>query len=129
MTVKALRIGNNVHFNKGHKEIGVITGIVENILEEVTIYLNHRIDITYKLEDLEPIPLTHDLLSQLNFEKIERRSNEYSFEDYLFITLEDDTWENVSFDFRVGAKYITQVSYVHTLQNLVQEIDRTQIKL
>lgn len=127
MTSKEFKIGNNIYFNNKHKDIGLVTGIVENILGGTRVYLNYRGDVTYKLEDLEAITLTDEILLGLGFTVLE--AGVYDYAGYIRLVLEDGDWEDVSFDVFLRDNYIINVWEVHQLQNLILEIDRTIIKL
>jgi hypothetical protein len=66
MKASELRMSNLVYFNGNHKEIGVISEIKKNYdLSEVCPYkigINHRVDIYYDIDKLQPIELTEEIL-------------------------------------------------------------------
>ena len=70
MEVRELRIGNLVYFNGNHNEIGVVSEIIKKGVTKFTPYkigINHRIDIYYEIDKLEPIPLTEEWLLKFGF--------------------------------------------------------------
>ncbi|MCP4058337.1 MAG: hypothetical protein GY738_13675, partial [Pseudoalteromonas sp.] len=70
MKAESLRLGNYVHFNKSHKELGIVTAISKEIGKDLDmVYLNQRIDNYFLMKHIKPIPLTEEWLLKLGFEK------------------------------------------------------------
>jgi len=68
MEITELRIGNTVYYNGNHKEVGTVTGIVTYASGHTNINLNHRMDISYTLSEIQVIPLSEQILLDCGFE-------------------------------------------------------------
>jgi hypothetical protein len=71
-----LKIGNLVYYNGNHKEVGIVTSLQPKFYpkycetsKDIFIGLNQRHDIVYSVKDIQPIPLTEELLLKFGFEK------------------------------------------------------------
>jgi len=57
-----LKINNLVYYNGEHKEIGKVSSIMAHIDGSETVGINQRVNMTYDISDLQPIPLDESIL-------------------------------------------------------------------
>jgi len=70
VSVTDLRIGNLIHYNGNHKEIGKISLIVSDMVEALSYcQINYRRDKKHWLINLQPVKLTEDWLIAFGFKK------------------------------------------------------------
>jgi len=77
---------------------------------------------------LFPIMLTRTILINAGFKK-NSGSNVFILDDWITLTLEDDNWEEPSFDVYVKGTYITCVESVHELQNFYKGITMNELDM
>lgn len=116
VSVTDLRIGNLIHYNNNHKEIGKISLLVSDIVDALSYcQINYRRDKKHWLINLQPVKLTEDWLTAFGFIKL----GELDF----FYILESEMNLKISCDLKMVAWYNLQlhnvkIKYVHQLQNL-----------
>lgn len=127
-----LRVNNLVYYNNEHKEIGTVSGIKTDCLGNGNVYLNERIDITYPIEHIKPIPITEEWLLKSRFYKEEREKGVFIHED-LDVTLKK---HGNKYAFVIWSEecpsltqYIMHCEYVHTLQNNVKSFTKSELTL
>jgi hypothetical protein len=145
MNINELRIGNYIYFN--NKEIGIITGIVKTPLS-TKVFLNHRIDISYNLSDISPLPLIEERLDKLGFFRHGYDLYEIHHPDYIRFNLVADHSINTDEDIIInkeciGWNYnrsddfinsnttdsIVEIRYVHEIQNLYYDLHKEMLTL
>lgn len=123
MEARELRIGNLVNYNGTHKEIGEVTGIMTYITGHKNININNRVDISYSIKDIKPIPLTEEWLKKLGFNKVGGLYGIYNGyfeliynEDHISLIVENQ-W------------LTTKVNTVHALQNLYYALTNEELTI
>jgi len=139
MRAQDLRIGNLVHYNGSHKEIGIVTSIQNKGLpafQQHTIYLwiglNERIDILYELDKIKPIPLSEKWLLDLGFK--EGSVNILENDKYQILISYYDGWhfiyvEKEGFGSSEVYLYPADIYYIHKLQNLIHALTGEELTL
>lgn len=116
-----LRIGNLVHFNGNHNEIGIVSEIMKNDLTKVAPYkigINHRVDIYYDIDKLKPIKPTKEILKKMGFFIVEtNKSFEATLPNFRYSVQTSEDYDG--FFFCDGETVLTNFNYLHELQNLV----------
>lgn len=125
MGIKELRIGNFVHRND-------LIGHYDRI--EKIIFLNEKATVTGPInvicdyDDLNPIPLTEEWIGKLGLVYDENEKQvflvKYSF--YIRKDHEEGTYEIYE---NVMDSFITEVNYVHQLQNLYFALIGEELKI
>lgn len=106
--INELRIGNYVYYNNEHKEVGVITKIITEIIPQVDyVGINHRNEIHYQSKHINAIPLNVTWLKNFGYKK----------ENNDFYNLGHIVW-NYDYNHLVCNKNGITLKYVHQLQNL-----------
>lgn len=132
-----LKIGNLVYFNNNHKEIGIVTGIVTYISGHTNINLNHRRDISYSYNELNPIELTEEWITKFGFQFVEKAVyNTYNgyVKDNIYVinevyqfsrrvlkpAIHENFWEDTC---------LRCLKYVHELQNLYNSLTGEELTI
>jgi hypothetical protein len=129
-----LMVGDYIFF-EDEKLCMTTIGVVEELIKEFGSYTIKGIDqwgneFEERLIDIEPIPLTEEILvNNCSFEKPKKKENTFYFEDYFKLVLEDDNWNDISFDVFVGGKYLTVVGGLHELQQLYRIIMKKNLDI
>lgn len=121
MKASELRIGNYVHtINPRHNDkVLKIESIGDN--ESVNVFFRE-----YKLSEIEPIPLTEEILLKFGFKK---EKTTYINDYYIFI---NGVW-NIKFkregycSFITFGCFLTDIKYVHELQNLYFALTKEEL--
>lgn len=120
--VEDLRIGNKVHFNGKHKEVGTVTAIAkENFGDYERVFLNGRLDSYYLPKNLKGIEITGQILLDAGFEEVEWAGGCFEKKGF-FIDMDD---------FECGYKsnwFDSKVQYVHELQNIYFSIFKEELE-
>ena len=124
METQKYSLGNYVYDNEDRGD-KTLYKVVRTETEEFTDYNtgdDYCVTVIHKgtFYDIVPtsLPLTDKIL--LNFGAKKIKEGEYRVVDCIILRLEDNDWENVSFDLFWRETYVTAISYAHQLQNFYQ---------
>ena len=135
--VNELKIGNLVYYNGNHKEVGIVTSLQPKFYpkysetsKDIFIGLNQRHDIVYNVKDIQPIPLTEELLLKCGFEK------QIGLDDMFYWTLKNKPNRANRFEiFETEGGYETiseaKIEFLHQLQNCYfsHYLDGTELEI
>lgn len=125
VSVTELRIGNLLHYNGNHKEVGKVTLLVADMINELSYcQLDHRRNKKHWLINLDAIPLTREWLlsfcfTATHYPYLRFHINLLETEIYLRPSLDKWYWGfvNDGNDCEINDCY--ELAFVHELQNLV----------
>lgn len=124
-----LRIGNWVYVrDKVAKKVTSISSqprspVICTILDNCVWAESHFSELA-----VEGIKLTREILIGAVFLEISN-SNTFVFQNYIKLVLEDNDWNDVSFDVYVNENYITCLSFLHELQNLIYSLTKKESEI
>jgi len=120
VSVANLRIGNFIHYNGNHREVGTISSIITDLSNNIKIGLNNRIDIFYSINEIMPIPLMQEWFYKFKFSsnftsdpQEQQASKVFKKGDFKIHMPNEDIQE-----FIIEVNEFKEIKYVHELQNV-----------
>lgn len=126
MKANELRIGNYVYHNiYGEKQVLKITNITDYAVNlDIS---NGDVSDQIDLDEIEPIPLTEELLEKCGFTKV---GSNYEKDWLLLHThLERQTFDFLLYESSSGKLKATPILYLHQLQNLYFALTGEELKI
>ncbi len=131
VSVTELRVGNLLHYNGNSKEVGKVTLLVQDMINELSYcQLDYRKNKKHWIINLDAIPLTEEWLLNYGFEK--GIDNVYFIKaKHIYIKLFEEIGhvlgcvEKYSKTFKIS----DDIKYVHQLQNLYFSLSGSELQI
>ena len=127
--VTEIRIGSYLNYEQ---TTHVVCGISDDNSIESYWVNKGVVDKSFRYKDncrnYKLIPLTKETLLELGAEQIKDK-NEFHFDNFIYLKLEDDDWTEPAFNVTMRATYITCISFVNELQNLYNSIEFDELTI
>lgn len=125
VSVTDLRIGNLIHYNGNHEEIGKISLLVPDVIDVLSYcQINYRRDKKHWLINLHPVKITEEWLIEFGFVKKDKTWDDKSistglfFKDRYFIENSKEGFLFCQSHYSGNCWFLKNIKYIHQLQNL-----------